>query len=125
MSVGAAIRITSPDEARVIEHASAFAKRQGARCFVFSVVRNLPYGAESEEERDVVLRNLRLIADSEASPVMQQGDDVARTLITVAQSFGIRTLFLQSGPAHGLGRTIAEQLLYLDPPFDVVVVGSE
>lgn len=125
MSVGAAIRITSAAEARVIEHAAAFAKREAAHCFVFSVVHELPYGAESDEERDIVERNLKLIADSDASPVMQQGHDVAKTLIAVAQGFGIRTLFLQSGPSHGLGRSVAEQLLYLHPPFDVVVVGSE
>jgi Osmosensitive K+ channel histidine kinase len=125
MSVAAAIRIASPDQARVIEHAAAFAKRQGAACFVISVVRQLPYGDVTGEELDVVLRNLKLIAELHASPVMQEGDDVAMTLLAVASGLGIRTLFLQSGTSRRLGRSIAEQLLYLNPPFDVVVVGSE
>jgi len=118
MSVGAAIRITSPDEERVIKHAAEFAQQQGSHCYVISIVHELPYG-------DIVKRNLELIAQLKATPVIQEGDEIAKTLLIVAQSFGIRMLFLQSGPAHGLGRTIAEQLLYLDPPFDVVVVGSE
>jgi hypothetical protein len=57
--------------------------------------------------------------------VIQEGDDIAKTLLAVARGFGVRTLFLKSGSSHGLGRSIAEQLLYLDPPFDVVIVGSE
>ena len=125
MSVGAAIRITSADEARVIEHASALARREGVPCFVISVVHDLPYDVETEDDLETVARNLELIAESKASPVMQQGDDIAATLLTVARSFGVRTLFLQSGSARLLGRSIAEQLLYLDPPFDVVVIGSE
>ncbi len=125
MSVAAAIRITSPDEERVIRHAADFARQQGKHCFVISVVRTLPYGDVSEANRDIVLRNLQLIAGSNASPVMQEGNDVARTLCAIAKSFGIRTLFLQGGTSHLLGRSIAEQILYLDPPFDVVVVGSE
>lgn len=125
MSVGAAIRITSPDEARVISHAAAFAQQEGVSCFVISVVSDLPYGAVSDEERDIVLRNLELISESRASPVMQEGLDVAKTLCAVAQGFGVRTLFLQSGTSLLLGRSIAEQLLYLNPPFDVVVVSSE
>jgi len=125
MSVGAAIRITSPDEERVIKHAVAFAAQRGEPCFVISVVHDLPYGNVSEEQRDVVLHNLALIAELRAAPVMQEGDDVARTLLAVAEGFGVRTLFLQSGTSRLLGRSIAEQLLYLDPPFDVVFVGSE
>jgi K+-sensing histidine kinase KdpD len=125
MSVAAAIRITSDDEERVIRHAAEFAHQQGASCFVISVVRELPYGAVDDQERDAVVRNLELIGRLEASPVMQEGDDVAKTLIAIAQGFGVRTLFLQSGTSRLLGRSIAEQLLYLHPPFDVVVVGSE
>ena len=45
--------------------------------------------------------------------------------MAAAKSFGIGTLFLQGGSSHLLGLSIAEQILYLDPPFDVVVVGSE
>jgi K+-sensing histidine kinase KdpD len=125
MSVAAAIRITSPDEERVIRHAAEFAQQQRKHFFVISIVRELPYGQVSEVNREIVMRNLELIAESNASPVMQEGSDIARTLVAAAKSFGIGTLFLQGGSSHLLGRSIAEQLLYLDPPFDVVVVGSE
>ncbi len=117
MSVGAAIRITSPDEATVIEHAAAFAQQRSVPCFVISVVDQLPYGTIAEEEREVVQRNLDLISDNKASPVLQEGDDFVQTLIGVARLFGVRILFVQ--------RSIAEQVLRLDPPFDIVVVGSE
>jgi hypothetical protein len=122
MSVAAAIRITSPDEARVIEHAVAFAKQQAESCFIISVVPSLPHGAMNDDEQANVARNLNLIMESQCVPVMQEGDDIAQTLLTVARGFGIRTLFLQNGTSRG--RSIAEQLLYLDPPFDVVVVGN-
>jgi len=125
MSVAAAIRITSADEDRVIRHAVEFARQQSAPCFIISVVSELPYGAVAEEERNVVRRNLEMITELEASPVMQEGDDVAKTLLAIARGFGVRTLFLQSGTSRLLGRSIAEQLLYLDPPFDVVVVSSD
>ena len=122
MSVAAAIRINSPDEARVIEHAAEFARQQGEPCYVISVLRS--YSVEPEEN-DIVRRNLQIIADNQAVPIMQEGDAVAPALIAAAKWFDVRTLFLQSGTSRLLGRTIAEQLLYLDPPFDVVVVGSE
>ena len=125
MSVGAAIRITSVNEERVIRHAVAFAAQQQVTCFVLSVVHKLPYGAATDEERDVVRRNLALIAELQASPVMQEGDDVVKTLRATAYGFGVQTLFLQSGTSRLLGRSIAEQLIYLDPPFDVVIVSSE
>jgi hypothetical protein len=118
MTIAAAIRITSPDEARVIEHAAAFAKHHDESCFVISVVASLPYGARNEDEQANVTQNLEAIMNAKCAPVMQEGDNVAQTLLTVARSFGIRTLFLQSG-------TIVEELLYLHPPFDVVVVGSQ
>lgn len=123
MSVAAAIRITSADEERVIEHAAAFAKQQqSASCFIISIVPSLPYGAINDDEQANVARNLTLIMESQCAPVMQEGNDVAQTLLTVARGFGIHTLFLQNGTSRG--RSIAEQLLYLDPPFDVVVVGN-
>ncbi len=122
MSVAAAIRITSADEDRVIRHAVEFARQQNAPCFIISVIKEVPNDAGAS---DVVQRNLETIAELQASPVMQFGDDVAKTLLAIACGFGVRTLFLQSGTSRLLGRSIAEQLLYLDPPFDVVVVGSE
>lgn len=111
MSIGAAIRITSPDEAIVIEHAAAFAQQRSVPCFVIS------YGTVSDDELDVARRNLEIIAEHKASPVMQEGDNVVRTLFDVARLFGVHMMFLR--------RPIAEQILPLDPPFDVVVVGSE
>src|SRR5438477_2142963 len=125
MAVACAIRIASTDETRVIEDAAAFAQQQDAKCFVISVVDDLPYGTIRDDEREIVRRNLDVIARSQALPVMQQGDDVAKTLLAVARRFGVRTLFLQSGTSRLLGRSIAEQLLYLNPPFDVVVISSD
>jgi len=125
MAVACAIRIASTDETRVIEHAAAFAQQQDAKCFVISVVDDLPYGTIRDDEREIVRHNLDVIARSQALPVMQQGDDVAKTLLAVARRFGVRTLFLQSGTSRLLGRSIAEQLLYLNPPFDVVVISSD
>lgn len=125
MSVAAAIRITSPDEARVIEHAATFAAQQGTPCYVISVVPTLPYATLDDALAGVVMDNLQRIQQARAAPVIQEGDDIVRTLLATARHFGVRTLFLQSGTSRLLGRTIAEQLLYLDPPFDVVVIGSE
>lgn len=122
MTVAAAIRITSPDEARVIEHAAEFARQQGETCYVISVIRR--YGVD-EEQNEIVQRNMQLISEARGVPVMQEGDDVAAALVAAARWFGVRTLFLQSGTSRLLGRSIAEQLLDLDPPFDVVVVSSE
>jgi K+-sensing histidine kinase KdpD len=124
MSVAAAIRITSRDEEHVIAHAAAFAQKQNAPCYVISIVPSLPYGATSDDERAIVQRNLASIAAHGANPVMQEGDDVPQMLIHTARTFGIATLFVQSGHPRRLGRSIAEQLLYLAPPFDVVVVGN-
>lgn len=115
MTIAAAIRITSPDEVRVIEHAAAFARQHAEPCFVISVVPSLPYGYGDEE---IVQNNLQAIMREKCSPIMQEGDDIAHTLLTVARGFGVRTLFLQSG-------TTVERLLTLHPPFDVVVVGSQ
>src|SRR5258705_383729 len=90
MSVAAAIRITSADENRVIEHAAAFAKQQqSAACFIISVVPSLPYGAINDDEQANVTRNLTLIMESQCAPVMQEGNDIAQTLLTVARGFGI------------------------------------
>jgi len=122
VSVAAAIRITSPDEGRVIEHAAEFARQQGETCYVISVIRG--HGVD-DEENEIVRRNFQLISDARAVPVMQEGDDIAPALIAAARWFGVRTLFLQSGTSRLLGRSIAEQLLYLDPPCDVIVVSSE
>ncbi|HEX7192815.1 MAG TPA: hypothetical protein VF381_14700 [Thermoanaerobaculia bacterium] len=114
MTIAAAIRITSPDEVRVIEHAAAFARQHSEHCFVISVVPSLPYGNGDEE---IVRANVEAIMREKCAPLMQEGDDVAQTLLTVARGFGVRTLFIQSG-------TTVERLLTLHPPFDVVVVSN-
>ena len=124
MSVAAAIRITSSDEELVVAHAADFAQKNGTSCYVISIVQQLPYGADSDEECETVNRNLAMIASHHASPVMQEGRDVPQTIIDTARAFGIRTLFVQSGRARGIDRSVAEELLYLAPPFDVVVVAS-
>ena len=49
MTIAAAIRITSPNEVRVIEHAAAFARQHAEPCFVISVVPSLPYGSGDDE----------------------------------------------------------------------------
>lgn len=124
MSVAAALRITSREGFHVVKRAVNFAHEQRVPCFVISVVGELPYGTASEEERDVVDHNLEAIRSLDASPVMQEGDDVAGALFDAAQIFGVRTLFVDSGTRHLLSRTIPEQLIDMQPPFDIVVVGS-
>lgn len=123
MSVAAAIRITSPDEKRVIERAANFARQQGEKCFVVCVVPER--GAAAADDAETVRRNFDLIADAHAIGIIQEGNDIAKTLVAFARGFGIRALFLRNGPSRLLGRTIAEKLLCLHPPFDVIVVGSE
>lgn len=125
MSVAAAVRITSRSDDVTIAHAAAFARRHGLSCYVISVVDHLPYGDVADAERDAVLHRLQVIAEHQATPVMQEGNDVAGTLLAVATRFGVTTLFLRSGAAGVFGRSIAEQLLYLNPPFEVVVLPSE
>src|SRR5205814_10317154 len=62
MSIAAAIRITSPNEERVIERAAKFAQQQNTTLYVISVVRELPHGAQTDEEREIVQHNLDPIA---------------------------------------------------------------
>jgi hypothetical protein len=115
MMIAAAIRITSPDETRVIEHAAAFARQNAQPCFVISIVPSLPYGALTDAEEEVASANLETIVREKCSPVMQEGTDVPQTLLEIARSFGISTLFVKSGAT-------VERLLTLHPSFDVVVV---
>lgn len=118
MTIAAAIRITSADQSRVIEHAAAFARQNAQPCFVISVVASLPYGALTDAEEEIASANLAAIVREQCSPVMQEGTDVPQTLLGVARGFGIGTLFVKSG-------TTVERLLTLHPPFDVIVVRSE
>lgn len=122
MNVGAAIRINSANETRIIEHATTFAQRHGVVCYVISIVPDMRFG---DDDAVIVRSNLNLISERGAIPIMQEGNDIPSALIAVARAFGITTLVLRNGTARRLGKTIAEQLLVLDPPFDVVVIGTE
>jgi K+-sensing histidine kinase KdpD len=117
VSVAAAVDIKAPDQDALIAAAATFAHQRGEPCFMISVV-----GEITDQERDVVERNLALITSRNASPVLQEGSDVARTIAVVAERFGIGTLFIQNGRRR-FGRCLAEQLIHLKPPFQVVVVG--
>jgi K+-sensing histidine kinase KdpD len=125
LSVAAAVRITSADEAGVITRAADFARQLGVVCYVISIVSRLPYGASTPEELDVASSNIELISRLHASPVMQEGTDVPANLLDLCSAFDVRTLFLRSGSSRLFGRTVPEQLLYLQPQFDVVVVKSD
>lgn len=123
-SVAAAIRITSPDEARLIERAAAFSRRSGSRCYAISIVRSLPDDASTDAERSVVASNLALIAGQNATPILQEGHDIPRALVAVGRFFGIGTMFVRSGRSAVPGHSVAERLILLDPPFEVVVIGE-
>jgi K+-sensing histidine kinase KdpD len=121
MSVGAAVSITSPGAGKIIAAASGRARERGEQCFVISVVRS------TAEERttagkEVAARNLSLIMARAASPIVQEADDVPQALISVAQTFGIRTLFIGNAKPRLFRRSVGEKLLRLCPPFEVIVV---
>lgn len=117
MSVAAAVRMDSPDAEAIVARAAYFAERAGEDCYVISV-----FGAPGEMEETVVTRNLQVIASYRATPVMQEADEIPQALISVARWFGVRTLFLQNGRRRLFGRSLAQQLLALSPPFEVVVI---
>lgn len=121
MSVAAAVDIAASDQDSLIAAAARFAEQRGEPCFVISIVPCLPYGVVKEEDREVVERNLALITSRNASPVFQEGDDVARTLLLVAPRFGVKTLFIQNGRRRFF-RSVAERIIHRKPPFEVVVV---
>jgi K+-sensing histidine kinase KdpD len=119
MSVAAAVDITAPDQDALIATAATFAQQYGEPCFMISIVRKI-----REDEREIVEHNLTLITARNASPVMQDGDDVARSLTTLAEQFGVATLFIKNGNRR-FGRCLAEQLIHMKPPFQVVVLSAE
>lgn len=121
MSIGAAVSITSPSAGRIIAAASLRAQERGERCFVISVVRSTAE-ERTKEELEVVANNLSLITSRNASPVIQEADDVPLALVSVAQTFGIRTLFLGNARPRLFRRSVAEKLLRLSPPFEIVVL---
>jgi len=115
MSVAVAVPINPVDAEMLIDRAVAFAERSGDACFAISIVR------DSDEIDD----HLRLIAEHRATPVVQEADDIAQGIISAATWFGVRTLFVQNGRRRLFRRSIAQQLLALDPPFEVVVLQRE
>ena len=119
MTIAAAVDLTAPDQDSLIAAAATFAQQRGERCFMISIVRSIENAGETN--RDAVQRNLALITARAASPIVQEGADVARTLRKIAEEFGVETLFVQNGKRR-FGRTIAEQLVHLKPSFEIVVV---
>ena len=117
MSVAAAVRIDSPEAATLIARAAEFARRGGNECFVISVVPELP-----DVNERTIARNLETIAEHKATMVMQEGDEVAGAIVSAARWFGVRTLFISSGRHRFLRRTLAERLLALAPPFELIVL---
>lgn len=118
MTIAAAVDITDPDQDALIATAATFAQQRGEQCFAISIVNKI-----SEHEREIVERNLALITARNASPVMQDGDDVARSLASIAEKFGVQTLFIKNG-SRRFGRSLAEQLIHMKPAFQVVVLSA-
>ena len=121
MSIGAAVSITSPDAGTVISAASLRAQERGEPCFVISIVRSVGE-RRTENEQEIAAQNLAIIASRNASPVVQEADDVPQALISVARMFGVRTLFVGSAKRHIFRRSAVEKLVRLSPPFEIVVV---
>jgi K+-sensing histidine kinase KdpD len=121
MSIGAAISMTSPDAGRIIAAASLRAQERGERCFAIIVLQSLS-GERTSGEKEIVAENLALIMARNASPVVQESDDIPGALISAARQFGVRTLFIGSARPRILGRSVAEKLVRLAPPFDIVIV---
>jgi K+-sensing histidine kinase KdpD len=119
MTIAAAVDITASDQDGLIAAAAAFAQQRGEACYMIAIVRRIGDG-----ERDIVERNLALITSRNASPVMQEGVNVARALASVAEKFGVGTLFVQNGRRR-FGRSVAEELIHLKPPFQIVVVSRD
>jgi K+-sensing histidine kinase KdpD len=122
MSVAAAVDITSPEAGPLIATASMAAQRRGEHCYVISIMSSLR-AVDGGESNVVVTRNLELIAARNASPVLQEGNDIARGVMAAAALFGVEMLFVGNGRPRLLGRTVAEKILHLAPHFEVVVVG--
>ncbi len=120
MSIGAAISMTSPDAGRIIAAASLRAEERGEKCFAIIVLDSR--GERTNEEKEIVAENLALIMARNASPVVQESDDIPGALISAARQFGVRTLFVGSARPRILGRSVAEKLIRLAPPFDIVIV---
>jgi K+-sensing histidine kinase KdpD len=120
MSIGAAISMTSADACRIIAAASLRAQERGEKCFAIIVLDS--HGERTNEEQEIVAENLALIMARNASPVVQESDDIPGALISAARQFGVRTLFIGSSKRRILGRSVTEKLVRMAPPFDIVVV---
>jgi K+-sensing histidine kinase KdpD len=120
MSIGAAISMTSADAGRIIAAASVRAQERGEKCFAIIVLDS--HGERTNEEKEIVAENLALIMARNASPVVQESGDIPGALISAARQFGVRTLFIGSARPRILGRSVAEKLVRLAPPFDIVIV---
>jgi K+-sensing histidine kinase KdpD len=123
MSIGAAISMTSPDAGRIIAAASLRAQERGERCFAIIVLDSR--AERTKEEKEIVAENLALIMARNASPVVQESDDIPTALIAAARQFGVGTLFIGNAKPRLLGRSVAEKLVRLAPPFDIVIVQRE
>ena len=119
MTIAAAVDITATGQDSLIAAAAMIAQQRGEPCFVISIVRRIGDGDPA-----VIERNLSLITSRNASPVMQEGDNVPRALAAVAEKFGVGMLFVQNGRRR-FGRSVAEELIHLKPPFQVVVLTRE
>lgn len=120
MSIGAAVSMTSPDAGRIIAAASLRAQERGEQCFAIIVLDSR--AERTSEEKEIVAENLALIMARNASPVVQESDDVPGALVSAARQFGVRTLFVGSSKRRILGRSVTEKLVRMAPPFDIVVV---
>jgi K+-sensing histidine kinase KdpD len=119
MSIGAAISMTSPDAGRIIAAASLRAQERGEKCFAIIVLHSRE---KTTQEKEIVAENLGLIMARNASPVVQESNDIPGALVTAAKAFGVRTLFIGSARKRILGRSVAEKLVRLAPPFEIVIV---
>jgi hypothetical protein len=121
LTIAAAVDITAADQDQLIAAAANYARQRGERCFVISIVKSL---AVADEQSEVIARNLVLITSRNVAPIVQEGDNVARSLRIIGEKFGVKTMFIQNGRRR-FGRTMAEQLIHLKPSFEVVVVSPD
>ena len=115
MSVAAAIRPGEPADDWILRRAGELASATGRPCYAIAIV-------DGSRDEDSLRDQLDRIAALGATPVIGEGADVPRSLADVARGFGIRTLLLGHGSRRVFRRSVAEALLRIAPPFDVVVL---
>jgi K+-sensing histidine kinase KdpD len=121
MTLAAAVSIDSDDAPWIIAKAARYAGRDDF-WYVISVVPFLPHGVVTDSERARVERNLALAAARNGRPIMQEGSNIAQCIVCIGRSFGIDALVVGPGRHHVLRRSVTEELLRLDRPFDLIVV---